>query len=174
MRRYKDLTPTSILPLEGEEKTVPSSLKRKVRFTLVELIVVVLVVGLVLLVISQIPLFSLSSWTKGSQRLKLQRDAYYAMLMIQHQLRPARVSDVDVPNPYTVYVDPSTGECFFFDTGEKKLFYCKDAGSQELIMEGGAGTQFDVSRDDGIINITLTLERGNVGATLRTVIKPRN
>ena len=144
-------------------------------FTLVELMVVVVVLGLVALIASQIPLFSLSSWTQGSERLKLQRDAYYAMLMIQHQLRPARRSKVEVlPESYTIIIDPSTNERFFFDEGEKMLYYWKDAGSQELILEGGKDTQFVVSEKNGIVNVTLILERENVDATLRTMIKPRN
>lgn len=148
--------------------------KKDSGFTLIEVLVVVVIVGLIALISSQLPLFSLSSWTQGSERLKLQRDAYYAMLMIQRQLRPARISRIEVPNSYTIIIDPSTNERFFFDEGQKKLFYCKDAGSQELILEGETGTEFDVFPNDGMVNITLTLTRKNVYATLRTVIEPRN
>jgi len=52
-------------------------------FTLVELIVVVVVVGIAVLLFTQMPLFSLSSWNKGAQRLKMQRDAHYATIRIQ-------------------------------------------------------------------------------------------
>jgi len=146
--------------------------KKDSGFTLIEVMVVVVIVGLIALISSQLPLFSLSSWTQGSERLKLQRDAYYAMLMIQRQLRPARISRISVPDPYTIIIDPSTNERFFFDGN--KLFYYNDAGSEELVIEGEAGTLFDVSRNDGMINITLTLTRKNVDAILRTVIEPRN
>lgn len=141
-------------------------------FTLVELMVVVVVLGLVALIASQIPLFSLSSWTKGSERLKLQRDAYYAMFMVQRQLRPARVSRIEVLPPYTLIVDQGTGKRFFFEGN--KLFYYNDAGSEELVIEGEAGTQFDVSRDGNTVKINLTLTRGNVDITLTTVVEPRN
>jgi len=146
-------------------------------FTLVELMVVVLVVGLVVLVTTQIPLFSLSSWRKGSDRLKMQRDAHYAMIKIQRKLRPA--SNDDVPNPYTLNIDQDTGESFFLDGNA--LFYQTSAVAPEELVIGGADapfdvTSFDVTSSDGTINIVLTLKmkRENVQTTLRTSVKPRN
>jgi len=142
-------------------------------FTLVELMVVVLVVGLVVLVSTQIPLFSLSSWTKGSERLKMQRDAHYAMLRIQRKLRSASLSDVDVvSDPSTLVIDLNTDENFCLQGDE--LFYQDPAGVQELVIEGDAGTQFNVTSNNGTINITLTLARGSVQTTLETAVKPRN
>lgn len=144
-------------------------------FTLVELMVVVLLVGLVVLVTTQIPLFGLSSWTKGSQRLKLQRDTDYAMLRIQRKLRSASLSNVDVSNSSKLFIDMNTGESFFLQ--ENQLFYQDpDPGvTPELVIEGDAGTQFNVTNPTGtIINITLTLARESVQTALRTAVKPRN
>jgi prepilin-type N-terminal cleavage/methylation domain-containing protein len=122
-------------------------------FTLVELIVVVLVVGLVVLIFTQIPLFGLSSWTKGSERLKLQRDANLVMIKIQRKLRPASSPIVEVSDPPTTLV--IDGESF--------------------VLEGDTGTQFfDVTSTDGVWNVNLTLVRGGVQTTLRTAVKPRN
>lgn len=143
-------------------------------FTLVELMVVVLVVGLVVLVTTQIPLFSLSSWRKGADRLRMQRDADYAMLRIQRKLRSASLSDIDVvSDPSTLVIDLNTGENFSLQGNQ--LFYQDPEGVQELVVEGDAGTQFNVTNPTGtIINITLTLARGNVQTTLKTAVKPRN
>ena len=147
--------------------------KRNSGFTLVELMVVVLVVGLVVLVTTQIPLFSLSSWRKGADRLRMQRDADYAMLRIQRKLRSASLSDIDVvSDPSTLVIDLNTQEKFFLQ--ENQLFYQDPAGVQELVIEGDAGTQFNVTSNNGTINITLTLARGNVETILRTAVKPRN
>ena len=144
-------------------------------FTLVELMVVVLVVGLVVLVTTQIPLFGLSSWTKGSQRLKMQRDADYAMLRIQRKLRSASLSNVyvDPSDPSTLVIDLNTGESFFLQGNQ--LFYQDPDGTPELVIEGDAGTQFNVTNPTGtIINVTLTLARESVQTALRTAVKPRN
>lgn len=142
-------------------------------FTLVELMVVAVVVGLVVLVSSQIPLFSLSSWRKGSERLKLQRDAHYAILRIEHKLRSASLSNIDVvSDPSRLLIDLSTDESFFLQ--ENQLFYKNPQGTQELVIEGETGTQFNVTNPNGTINVALTLVRGNVQTILRTAVKPRN
>ena len=143
--------------------------KRTSGFSLVELMVVVVVVGVVVLLSTQIPLFSLSSWRKGADRLKMQRDANYAMLRIQRKLRPARLSHIDVSDPSTLVIDD---ESFFLQ--EDKLFYQDPEGTQELVVEGDAGTQFNVTSSGGAINVTLTLARERVQTTLKTAVKPRN
>jgi len=141
-------------------------------FTLVELMVVVLMVGLLVLVSTQIPLFSLSSWRKGTERLRMQRDAHYAMLRVQYKLKPVSSSNIDVSDPSKLVIDLNTGESFFLQ--ENQLFYQDPEGTQELVIEGDAGTQFNVTSNNGTINITLILTKGNVQAILKTAVKPRN
>lgn len=142
-------------------------------FTLVELMVVVLLVALLGLVATQIPLFSFSSWTKGSKRLKLQRDANLAMIKIQRKLRPA--SNEDVPDLYTLVIDRTTGEKFFWDTEGKQLKYVDPPEPEEIVMEGDAVTLFNVTTGDEVINIKLKLEQKNIGTVvLETTVKPRN
>ena len=129
--------------------------KRTSGFTLVELMVVVLLVGLVVLIATQIPLFTFSSWRKGTERLKLQRDANLMMIKIQRKLRPA---SSDVP----VFFDPSTPSTLVID-------------SESFVLEGDNGTQFfDVTSTNRVINVNLTLVREGVQTTLRTAVKPRN
>ncbi len=142
-------------------------------FTVVELMVVVMLVGLMVLVSSQIPLFNLSFWTRATDRLKMQRDAHYAMIKIQHELRPAASLNVDVSDPSRLVIDPSTEESFFLEGTQ--LLYQDPYQVQESVIEGDAGTQFNVTRGSEIINITLTLVREKVGTiTLETAVKPRN
>jgi prepilin-type N-terminal cleavage/methylation domain-containing protein len=147
--------------------------KRDSGFTLVELMVVVLLVGLVVLVSSQIPLFNLSFWTRATDRLKMQREAHYAIIKIQHELRPAASLNVDVSDPSRLIIDLSTEESFFLEGSQ--LFYQDPYQVQESVVEGDAGTQFNVTRGSETINITLTLVREKVGTiTLKTAVKPRN
>lgn len=141
-------------------------------FTLVELMVVVLMVGLLVLVSTQIPLFSLSSWRKGTERLRMQRDAHYAMLRVQYKLKPVSSSNIDVSDPSKLVIDLNTNESFFLQ--ENQLFYQDPEGVQELVIEGDADTQFNVTSNNGTINITLILTKGNVQAILKTAVKPRN
>ncbi|TKJ47495.1 hypothetical protein CEE34_03585 [Candidatus Aerophobetes bacterium Ae_b3a] len=147
--------------------------KRNSGFTLVELMVVVLLVGLVVLVSTQIPLFNLSFWTRATDRLRMQREAHYAMIKIQRELRPAGSSNIDTLDPSKLVIDLSTEESFFLE--ETQLLYQDPYQVQELIIEGDTGTQFNVTRSGGTINITLTLAREKVGTiTLETAVKPRN
>lgn len=147
--------------------------KRNSGFTLVELMVVVLLVGLVVLISSQIPLFNLSFWTRATNRLKMQREAHYAMIKIQHELRPAASLNVDVFDPSRLIIDLNTEESFFLEGSQ--LLYQDPYQVQELIIEGDTGTQFNVTRSGGTINISLTLVREKVGTiTLKTAVKPRN
>ncbi len=147
--------------------------KRDSGFTLVELMVVVLLVGLVVLISSQIPLFNLSFWTRATNRLKMQREAHYAMIKIQHELRPAASLNVDVSDPSKLVIDLSTEESFFLEGSQ--LFYQDPYQVQELIIEGDTGTQFNVTRSSETINISLTLVREKIGTiTLKTAVKPRN
>lgn len=134
--------------------------------------VVVLMVGLLVLVSTQIPLFSLSSWRKGTERLRMQRDAHYAMLRVQYKLKPVSSSNIDVSDPSKLVIDLNTGESFFLQ--ENQLFYQDPEGVQELVIEGDAGTQFNVTSNNGTINITLILTKRNVRTTLKTAVKPRN
>jgi len=146
-------------------------------FTLVELMVVVMLVALVALVSTQIPLFSLSSWRKGTERLRMQRDANIAMIRIQRKLRPAfneRVLDA-----HTLEINQDTGESFSFD-GNALFYQTSGEASKELVIGGEKApfdvASFDVANGDGIIHIVLTLKmkRENVKTTLRTAVKPRN
>jgi len=147
--------------------------KRDSGFTVVELMVVVLVVGLLVLVSTQIPLFSLSFWTRGTDRLRMQRDAHYAIIKIQHKLKPAGSPNIDTLDPSKLVIDLSTDESFFLQ--ENQLFYQDPYGVQELVIEGDGGTQFNVSNTGGTINVTLTLVREKVGTVmLETAVKPRN
>ena len=154
-------------------------------FTLIELMVVVVVVGVAVLLFTQIPLFSVSSWTKGSERLKMQRDAHYATIIIQRKLRPASFTEdpvvsldeyVEEEGYYRklgigddwFYVDKEEASDFFND------FVQESGGDKELIVEGELGTDFEVILEGSAIKMTLTLARGNVQTILRTSVKPRN
>ncbi|MFQ6066206.1 MAG: prepilin-type N-terminal cleavage/methylation domain-containing protein [bacterium] len=141
-------------------------------FTLVESMVVLLVVGLAVLLFTQIPLFSLSSWRKGTERLRMQRDAYYAMLRLQRKLRSASSDNIDVSDPSTLVIDLNTQESFFLQGNQ--LFYQDPDGVQELVIEGDAGTQFNATSSNGTINVILTLAREDVQTNLKTAVKPRN
>jgi len=147
-------------------------------FTLVELMVAVLIVALLVLVSTQIPLFSLGSWKKGADRLKMQRDAHYAIIKIQHELRPASFTEdpvVSVPNDSTLVIGEDS---FCVDEDETSDFFndfVQESGeNKELIVEGDEGTDFKVNPEGSAIKMTLTLARGNVRTILRTSVKPRN
>lgn len=146
-------------------------------FTLVELMVVVVLVALVGLVATQIPLFSLSSWRKGAERMRMQRDANVAMIRIQRKLRPA-FNERALPT-HILEINQDTGESFSFD--ENALFYqVSGDASKELVIGGEDApfnvTSFDITSSGDIINVVLTLKmkRENVKITLRTAVKPRN
>ena len=160
--------------------------KRNSGFTAVELMVVVLVAGLLVLVSTQIPLFSLTSWRKGIDRLRMQRDAHYAMIKIQHELQPAsftedpRVSLGDYVEEPGYYRALGIGDDWFYVVRQETTGFLNDlvqesGGNRELVVEGDAGTDFKVSLNGSLIEMTLTLAREKVGTViLNTAVKPRN
>jgi len=153
-------------------------------FTLVELMVVVVLVAVVVLVSTQIPLFTFSFWRKGMERLKLQRDANYAMIKIQRELRPAEDSLVSphVEDEGVEEDELGIGDVLYYvdKTGtseEDEFFYDlvrKSNGNPELVVKGDEGTDFKVIREGNAIKMTLTLLRGDVDVILTTAVEPRN
>ena len=148
-------------------------------FTLVELMVVVVVVGIAALLLTQIPLFTFSSWRKGSERLKMQRDANLVMIKIQRELRPAEDSLV-FPHVEDVEEDKlGIGDDWFYVDKEGTTGFLYDfvhgpVGNEKLVVKGDEGTDFKVIREGSAINMTLTLVRENVDIILSTAVKPRN
>jgi len=144
-------------------------------FTLVELVVVVLVVGLVVLLFTQIPLFSVSSWRKGTDRLEMQRDAHYAMIKIQHELRPASF----IEDPLVSLHDYIEGEDYYRRLDIGAVTFSLDSNHDlvengDIVISGDEGTEFTVRPNGDVIEMTLTLVRGDVQTILRTAVKPRN
>jgi len=143
-------------------------------FTLIELMVVVLLVALVVLVSTQVPLFTFGFWREGTERLRMQRDANYAMIYIQRKLRPASFLVAPaVPNYAEGEVYDSLtigGDTFEVDINNHDL-----VENGDTVISGDVGTKFIVERSGpGAIRMTLTLVRGSVQTTFRTAVKLRN
>jgi len=143
-------------------------------FTLVELMVVVLLVAVVVLVSAQVPLFTFGFWREGTERLRMQRDANYAMIYIQRRLRPASFTVTPVVPDYDEGVDYDSltigGDTFEVDTNNYDLV---ENGS--TVISGDEGTEFIVERNGRAIKMTLTLVRGSGRTTThRTAVKLRN
>ena len=143
-------------------------------FTLVELMVVVLLVAVVVLVSAQVPLFTFGFWREGTERLRMQRDANYAMIYIQRRLRPASFTVTPVVPDYDEGVDSDSltigGDTFEVDTNNYDLV---ENGS--TVISGDEGTEFIVERNGRAIKMTLTLVRGSGRTTThRTAVKLRN
>lgn len=113
------------------------------------------------------------------ERLKLQRDANYAMIKIQRELRPAEDSSVS-PKAEDGEVDELDigGVSYYVDKTETFGFLYdlvrKSNGNPELVVKGDEGTDFKVIREGNAIKMTLTLLRGDFDVILRTAVEPRN
>ena len=61
---------------------------------------------------------------------------------------------------------------------EKQLYYLDPDGTKKLVIEDiedDTVTLFEVTSSDEVINVTLTLDKKNVGTVkLETAVKPRN
>ena len=96
----------------------------------------------------------------------MQRDAHYAIIKIQRKLKPASSPNIDTTSdPSKLVIDLNTNESFFLQGNQ--LFYQDPEGTQELVIEGDADTQFNVTDYMGTISITLTLVRGSVPSMIR-------
>ena len=141
-------------------------------FTIVELIVVVLLVGVLVLVSSRIPLFTSGFWRQGTDRLSLQRDANYAMIYIERRLKPASFTLAPVVPYYDesiTYNSLTIGDDTFSVDGNHDLVENGNA-----VISGEEGTVFSVERHGTAIRMTFTLVRESGQTTHRTAVKPRN
>ena len=140
-------------------------------FTLIELMIAVVVAGIGILAVGWILLLSQSSWKEGNAKLQLQRDTYYAILRMEHELKPASLSDV-VCNSSELVID-NNGKKFFLENDD--LWFQKSSTDpQELVVEGDTGTQFDAATTNDVVNINFALVRGNLESAITTSVKPRN
>ena len=140
-------------------------------FTLIELMIAVVVAGIGILTVVWILLLTQNCWREGNAKLQLQRDTYYAILKIEHELKPASLSDVVCNSPELV-ID-NDGKKFFLDNDDL-WFQESDTDPQELVVEGDTGTEFDVTSSSDVVNVNFTLVRGNLESVVTTSVKPRN
>lgn len=146
-------------------------------FTLIELIIAIMLAGIGILTVSWILILTQSSWKKGNEKLNLQRDAYRAMIKIEHELRPACLADISISDS-TVIID-NNGKKFFLENGSDDLFFQESSGdTAELVVQGDTNTEFDISISNEVVNINFTLARENSGSPISmsiiTSVKPRN
>lgn len=141
---------------------------------MIELMVAMMVAAIGILAISWILVLNQTSWGEANARLKLQRDAYYALLKIEHLLREAssagkpRISILDKGSALKIGQDK-----FFIDENNNLIFQVGES-NPELVIEGDSGTKFNVSHDEGMIKITLDLVRGELKDVITTSVMPRN
>jgi len=140
-------------------------------FTLIELMIAVVITGIGILAVGWILLLNQRSWKEGNAKLQLQRDTYYAILRMEHELKPASLSDV-VCNSSELVID-NNGKKFFLDSHDL-WFQESSTDPQELVVEGDPGTEFDVTTSNDIVNINFTLVRGNLESVIATSVMPRN
>ena len=140
-------------------------------FTFIELMIVMTAGGIGILAVSWILVLNQNSWKEGNVKLELQRDAYYAMLKIERELKPASLPDV-VCNSSELVVD-SNGKRFFLESDDL-LFQESSSDSPELIVEGDTGTAFDAATSGDVVNINFTLVRGKLESFITTSVMPRN
>jgi len=144
---------------------------KRAGFTLIELMIAVIVAGIGILAVSWILLLNQSSWKEGNAKLELQRDAYLAMLKIEHELRPAKFADVTTSDS-TLVIDKK----FFLDSDDLDLkFQESSSDDSTIVVEGDDGTdiEFDITSND-VVNINFTLVRGNLESFITTSVMPRN
>ncbi|MCK4419398.1 prepilin-type N-terminal cleavage/methylation domain-containing protein [Candidatus Aerophobetes bacterium] len=143
-------------------------------FTLIELMVAMMIAAIGILAISWILVLNQTSWREADARLKLQRDAYYALLKIEHLLREAssagkpRISILDKGSALKI------GQGKFFIDEDNNLIFQVGESNPELVIEGDSGTKFNVSRDEEVVKITLNLARGKLKDVITTSVMPRN
>lgn len=140
-------------------------------FTLVELMIAMIVASVGILAVSWILLLNQRSWKEGNAKLELQRDTYYAILRMEHELKPASLSDV-VCNSSQLIID-NNGKRFFLGSDDLH-FQESSSDSSELVVEGDTGTEFDVTASNDVVNIKFTLVRGNLESFITTSVMPRN
>lgn len=167
-------------------------------FTLIELMIAMVVAGIGISAVSWILLLNQRSWKEGNAKLELQRDTYLAMLKIEHELRPAKssdMSDMDMsisspPDPLLTIDYTTNDEKFFLsfsledndDLLFRKYIYNTDTTEwdklEELVMakeitDANFGDS-SISPTSKLVTVNFTLVRGNLESFITTSVKPRN
>jgi len=151
-------------------------MKRKVQkgFTLIELIIAMLIGAIVVVVAGMILFFSQKNWNNAWQRVKLQRDASYAVLRMSRSVKAGASAQVE-----------GSGECLRIYTGgnwtrfyvapglEKLALKSEVGGNSETILDDGVeALQFNVA--DNTIRIELKLREDNLQAHFVSTVMMRN
>ncbi len=145
-------------------------------FTLIELMIATMIASIGILTVSWTLISTQSSWKKGNEKLDLQRDAYRAMIKIEHELRPASLTDISISGS-TVIID-NNGKKFFLDGSNDLSFQESSGASVELVVEGDEYTDFVPAITSGVVIINFTLVRKSsespISTSIKTSVKPRN
>jgi len=164
-------------------------------FTLIELMIAMIVAGIGILAVSWILLLNQRSWKEGNAKLELQRGTYLAMLKIEHEIRPARSSDMDMsisspPDPLLTIYYTTNDEKFFLsfsledndDLLFRKYIYNTDTTEwdkvEELVMAkeitDANFADSSISPTSKLVTVNFTLKSGNLESFVTTSVKPRN
>ncbi len=150
--------------------------KRKFRkgLTLIELTIAILTSSIVILATGMVIVLGQSSWNETWQRVTLQRDASYAMLLMSQSIKKASSVSAD-PNGKNITITSAGNTTkFAWNSGNDLLRRWEGAGSPSTIIDDVQSLQFNVDDVNGTVRIDLRLQDGDVQTYLLSTVMMRN
>ncbi len=144
-------------------------------FTLVELMIAMTAGTILVLVAGMVLVVGQTSWNNAWKRVNLQRDASYAMLVMNRSIRAATSAAVDA-NGGTALTTYGTGNKVKFSrmAGTHNLQCQIEAQPQTLISDKVDYLHFDVNEPRHTVTINLGLKKDDAQTYFESTVMMRN
>lgn len=151
--------------------------KKQKGWTLIELCLGVAIVGFLSLVLATLVNNSIKIWHLDRARVAIQRDARGVLSLMIRNLREAKASSVTINSldetqpPYSrISFTTIKGKTITYYQTQRRLYQNVD-GKVSMVVENVRNLYFiyPQTSDDGVINLSLTLEREVIGARARII-----
>jgi len=148
--------------------------KRQKGFVLIEVVVAMGISMIVLLAVGAVLATSQTRWNSAWEKVNLQQDASYVMLMLSHAIKEAASATVeDNGKKIQIYDTDGNWVKFTFKRNTNTLKYKPQGQSTQTLIDGYVeDLVFEV--EDNRVGIDLILERGDQEVHFDSTVQMRN
>jgi Tfp pilus assembly protein PilW len=151
--------------------------KSRKGLTLIELLIGIIASAIVVFATGILIVRGQTSWNEAWERVNLQRDASYAMLVMSQSIKKAASVSVQVvANSKTLKITDAAGgtTSFSWNSGQDTLRSWVGTGSPSTVIDDVNGLEFYADDVNGTVTIGLWLQEGNVQTYFVSTVMIRN
>jgi hypothetical protein len=149
------------------------------RFTIVELLVVMIISSIIAIITGTMLYFFFAAWHQNWGSTEMQQDGIVALEFMSRKLRVASLNDIGIVNTETerkITIAGSSSQEFYLDGDQ--LIYDPDIDNEgdevPIVRAGLIDFSFPEEQPDDRISFTLVLEGGGHRTEISSSFKPRN